>query len=107
MARTKKTNGVWLWELDKFGYTLTAVGKYKTQVIDALMEEYIKTYAFRNGMDEAKCRHSVFAPPILDEDGEVDECNEYNEFRELFRDTFIEFNNGEPEFIEFGKVEWR
>lgn len=106
MAKAKKTNGVWLWELDKFGYNLTAVGKSKVEVFTTMSEEYIKTYAMRNGLEETKCRAALLSP-ILDEDGEVAEYDEYNEFAQYYRVNFIDFGNGEPEFIEFGKVGWR
>lgn len=98
--------GVWLWELDKFGYDLTAVGKTKHDAWEAMSEEYIKTYAKRNELDEAKCRDALLSP-ILDEDGEVDEYDEYNQFAELYRVNFIDMENGDPVFIKFGKVEWR
>ena len=106
MAKAKKPDGIYYMSIYRFGYELTAVGRTKEECVDALKNEYIKTYAEWNHLDESKCRASLLSP-ILDEDGEVDEYDEYNEFAQYYRDNFIDFGNGEPEFIEFGKVEWR
>lgn len=102
MAKTKVKDGVWFMELYKFGYYLKVVGRTETECLHAMQEEYIKTYAMRNGLEESKCRDALLSP-ILDEDGEVDECDEYNEFAEYYRQTF---EDERPYFYEFGKVEW-
>lgn len=44
-----KKDGVWLAELDRFGYILRVVGRTKEEAEDALMKEYVKTYRNRNG----------------------------------------------------------
>lgn len=101
-----RKSGVWYWELWKFGSTQTAIGHTREECVKTMSEEYIKTYAKWNDLDETKCRDALLSP-ILDEDGEVDEYDAYNEFAECYRSNFIEFNDGEPEFVEFGKVVWR
>lgn len=102
MTKTKPTNGVWFMELYKFGCYLKVVGRTETECLHAMQEEYIKTYAMRNGLEESKCRDALLSP-ILDEDGEVDEFDEYNEFAYYYRQTF---EDERPYFYEFGKVEW-
>lgn len=45
----------YLGTLDRFGYTLTAVGKTKGEVREAIMSSYKKTYAMENdGANPAK-----------------------------------------------------
>ena len=103
MAKDKKTAGVWYWELDRFGYNLIAVGRTKEECVNTMIEEYIKTYAKWNELDEAKCRDALLSP-ILDEDGEVDELDEYNEFARCYGWVVDEECN--CTFIEYGKVVW-
>lgn len=103
MARkTKPTNGVWCMELWKFGYCLRVVANTEDECLQAMQDEYIKTYAMRNGLEESKCRDALLSP-ILDEDGEVDEYDEYNEFAQYYRDAF---EDPDIRYYEFGKVVW-
>ena len=104
MAKAKKTDGIYYMSIYKFGYDLTAIGHTKDECLDALKNEYIKSYAEWNHLDESKCRDALLSP-ILNEDGEVDEYDEYNEFAEYFRNTFDE-DEVEPRYYEFGKVVW-
>lgn len=99
---SKPTNGVWFMELYKFGYYLKVVGRTETECLRAMQDEYMKTYAFQNGLDVIKCG-AALEYPNLDENGEYDECDEYNEFAEYYRQTF---EDERPYFYEFGKVEW-
>ena len=108
MAKKKEQtekNGVWMWELDRFGYYLKVVGRTKQEVMDAMREEYIKTYAKFNSLNGDALRAALVAP-VLDEDGEVDEYAPENEFVQYYNSVFVEFNDGCPCFYEFGKVEW-
>lgn len=97
-----KKNGVWKMELDRFGYTLVVLGKTKEECDAAMRNEYIKTYAKWNELDEQTCCLAIEFP-VADEDGEVDDGNPYNEFRRYYRAAF---EDADPQFFEFGKVEW-
>lgn len=102
----KKTNGVWKMELDRFGYTLVVMGQTAEECDTAMREEYIKTYAKYNELDEQTCRLALEFPVAeMDEDGTltVDEDNPYNEFVRYYKAAF---EDAEPRFYEFGKVEW-
>lgn len=104
MAKAKKTDGIYYMSIYRFGYELTTVGRTKEECVDALKNEYIKTYAKWNDMDEQKCRDTLLSP-ILDEDGEVDEYDEYNGFVHDYNMTFDD-DEVEPRYYEFGKVVW-
>ena len=47
MAKAKK--GIWIGELDRFGYTLTVVCESEKKCREALSAEYQKAYANCNG----------------------------------------------------------
>ena len=102
MAKTKVKDGVWFMELYKFGCCLRVAAKTEGECLQAMKDEYIKTYADYNKLDFIKCG-AVLSSPVLDEYGEVDECDEYNEFAEYYRQTF---DDERPLFYEYGKVEW-
>lgn len=102
MAKAKKPDGVWCMELWKFGYCLRVVAKTEDECLQSMQDEYIKAYAMRNGLEESKCRDALVSP-ILDEDGKVDEYDEYNEFAQYYRDAF---EDHDIRYYEFGKVEW-
>ena len=67
-----KSNGVWVADLERFGYTLSVVGKTKKECMDALSAVYIRSYGYGNqtfdmnneedreyyecAMEEAYCR---------------------------------------------------
>ena len=106
MAKKKNTNGVWKMELDRFGYTLVVMGQTKEECDAAMREEYIKTYAKWNELDEQTCRLALEFPVTeMAEDGSlyVDAGNPYNEFADYYRNAF---EDSEPRFYEYGKVEW-
>lgn len=108
MAKKKEQtprDGVWFWELNRFGYYLKVFGRTKEEVFNAMSEEYIKTYAQWNSLNENALRSALISP-ILDEDGEIDEYAPENEFREFYSSVFVEFNDSEPQYYEFGKVVW-
>lgn len=48
MAKAKGTATVWLAQLDRFGYTLTAIGNTKEEAIKIVMNEYSKAFKERN-----------------------------------------------------------
>lgn len=49
-----KSNTVYLGQLDRFGYTLTVVGKTKSETENALLEAYKKAYEDFNGISPDK-----------------------------------------------------
>ena len=104
---SKKTkNGIWMMSLDRFGYDLVVVGRTKGEAEHAMREEYIRAYAKRNEMDEQTMRLALEFPVAeMDEDGTlyVDKDNPYNEFVEYYKSAF---EDAEPRFYEYGKVEW-
>ena len=97
-----KKSGVWIFELDRFGYTLKVAAKTKEEADQTMRDEYLRTYAKWNELDEDMLRKAL-AAPILDENGNVDEYDPRNEFREYYKNAF---EDNEPRFYEFGKVEW-
>ena len=106
MAKAKREkNGVWFWELyRRFGYDLKVFGQTREEVVNAMSEEYIKSYAKWNDLDEARCRNALTTPEMYY--GVFDEFSEYNEFADMYKSIFVDFNDGEPDFYEFGKVAW-
>ena len=102
MAKKKNTNGVWKMELDRFGYTLVVLGQTREECDAAMREEYIKTYAKWNELNEDALRAALISP-VLSEDGTVDGYAPENEFRGYYESAF---EDAEPRFYEFGKVEW-
>ncbi len=98
----KKKQGVWIMELDRFGYTLRVAARTKEEAIDAMQTEYTHAYSRWNDLDYVSMTAALYSP-VLNDDGEVDECDPYNEFAEYYRAAF---EDNEPRFYEFGKVEW-
>lgn len=94
--------GVWMMELDRFGYTLRVMGRTKEEAEDAMQEEYIRAYAKANSMDESELR-AALARPVLDGYGELSEINPEGcfvlDFCKALYDAY-------EKFYEFGKVEW-
>ena len=108
MAKKKEQtvkNGVWFWELYRFGYYLKVFGRTEQEALDAMREEYIKTYAKWNELNEDALRAALVSP-VLDEDGEVDEYAPENEFVQYYNSAVVDFDDGRPYFYEFGKVAW-
>lgn len=97
-----ENTGVWMMELDRFGYTLRVMGRTKEEAEDAMREEYIRAYAKANSMDESELR-AALARPVLDESGELSEIESVKRF--VF-DIFAALNDAYTSFYEFGKVEW-
>lgn len=105
MAKKKEQNtqsGVWMMTLDRFGYDLVVVGRTKDDALHAMQAEYVKAYARWNEMDESELRSALIFP-VLDENGEVDEYDSRNEFVQYYHSAF---EDAEPRFYEYGKVEW-
>lgn len=94
--------GVWMMELDRFGYTLRVMGRTKEEAADAMWEEYIRAYAKANSVDESELR-AALARPVLDGYGELSEIEPVNCF--VF-DICAALNDAYTNFYEFGKVEW-
>ena len=109
MAKKKEQttrSGVWMMELDRFGYTLRVAAPTKEEAEHAMREEYIKTYAKYNDLDEQTMRIALEFPVAeMDDEGTlyVDKDNPYNEFVEYYKSAF---EDAEPRFYEYGKVEW-
>ena len=94
--------GVWMMELDRFGYTLRVIGRTKEEAENAMREEYIRAYAKANSMDESELR-AVLDRPVLDGDGELSEISPEGCF---VLDFCAALNDAYENFYEFGKVEW-
>lgn len=45
---------IYLAQLERFGYMLTAVGTTKKQAVEAIMETYTNAYLATNGIDPAE-----------------------------------------------------
>ena len=109
MSGERKQNtrkGVWMMTLDRFGYDLVVVGRTKEEAAQAMRDEYVNAYAKWNELDEQTLRLALeFPVSEMDEDGTlyVDEDNPYNEFRKYYKNAF---EDNDPRFYEFGKVEW-
>lgn len=54
MAKEKKSKTVWLAELDRFGYMLTAVGNTKEEAEKIIIKEYSKNYKDINGVSPGR-----------------------------------------------------
>lgn len=54
MAKAKETKTVWLAELDRFGYMLTAVAGTREEAEKIIMKEYSKKYKDINGVSPGK-----------------------------------------------------
>lgn len=55
MKSTKSNlSKVYLTELERFGYTLKAIGRTKKEAEDAVIAEYIRTFKNINGTDPAE-----------------------------------------------------
>ena len=78
-------NKVYIAEVERFGYTLTAMGKTEREAKDAIIAEYVRAY-----MDENEGSH-----PIKDE----------HPYGGTYYDNMLEDLSVEE--IEFGVVEWR
>lgn len=79
----KNTNGVYVADIDRFGYTLRAVGRSAEEAKAAVMEEYKRAYLDESGYPDG------YDPAVnFDEDYNtaMDECY--------------------VRLLEFGKVEW-
>lgn len=74
---------IWFSEIERFGYTLQCIGNSEKEVLDAMIDEYIKTYKKRNGVD-----------PSVEEDADD------KEYYEVFLEELC------IEKRELGKVEW-
>lgn len=84
MASVK--NSVWVGELDRFGYTLTVVGRTEEETRESLMNAYEKTYRDLN--DDADPRE------------DIDERYD----RTYYEGASEDINVWE---MAFGRVEWR
>ena len=76
MNEMSKVNGVYIADVERFGYLLRVVDTNKVKAIDALKKEYEETYRDWNGVDP-----------------------EYEEVSSMIHDMDVTF-------CEFGKVEW-
>lgn len=85
-------DGVYVAELDRFGYTLTVIGRTEQEAIDALMEAYYKAYEDENGINLR----------TLPKEGKED-YDMYEEDREYLETAKDEMY---VQFLAFGEVEW-
>lgn len=46
----KDTNRIYYGQLERFGYTLTAVGRSEKEVRKALEKEYVRVYKYEHGV---------------------------------------------------------
>lgn len=46
----KNTEKIWFGQLERFGYTLTAVGRSEKEVRKALEKEYVRVFKDENGV---------------------------------------------------------
>ena len=83
MAKGAKT--IWLAQLDRFEYTLTAVGKTKEEAISTIMKSYSKAYKDANGVSPGK------------------EYPDYGDGKSYYYCAKGDINFTE---LEFGKCEW-
>lgn len=90
-----ENTGVWMMELDRFGYTLRVMGRTKEEAEDAMREEYIRAYAKFNGICEEAFAQAIGRSALWgDEEDEDVAC------------YLTAFEDNEAHFYEFGKVEW-
>ena len=87
MASVK--NSVWVGELDRFGYTLTVVGRTEEETREALMNAYEKTYRDLNN-----------------------DIDPREDFKEGYSGEEISYYDNAKEDVcvwemAFGRVEWR
>lgn len=85
-------DGVYIAEIYRFGYDLTAIGRTEQEAVDALMEAYYKAYEDENGIDLRAL------PGEGDED--YDMYAEDREYLETAKDEIY------VRFLKFGEVEW-
>ena len=81
----KKTRGVWVATLERFGYTMMVVDRTKQKAVDAIVDEYKKAYLFHNGFE---CYST------MEQDEEFKEC-----FSMAMEEVYCRF-------MEYGKMEW-
>ena len=96
-------NGVYVADLDRFGYTLRAVGRNKAEAKTAISEAFIRAYSdYNNGLNIVKMRAALEEPSPKSGDDDIF-ANLYDEFvdkdRVAMEDCYVRF-------CEFGKVEW-
>ena len=80
----ERKNGVWIAELERFGYTLRAVCKTDTEAVNAVMSEYERAFKEENGYDP-------------------DEEDSYGDDRSYWD---VALDEVYVRFVEFGKVNW-
>ena len=77
--------GVWVAQLERFGYTMMVVERTKHKALAVIVDEYKKAYAYRNG----------FAT--------IEEMEQDEEFKEYFRNAMEEVYCRK---MEYGVMEW-
>ena len=77
--------GVWVAQLERFGYTMMVVERTKKKALAVIVDEYKKAYAYRNG----------FAT--------IEEMEQDEEFREYFRNAMEEVYCRK---MEYGVMGW-
>lgn len=50
----KKIEKIWIAQLDRFGYNLTAAGRTEAEAVRAILKDYKEAYERYNGSDPAK-----------------------------------------------------
>lgn len=86
---------IWFSETERFGYTLQCVGRTEKEVVNSIIEEYVRAYKIRNNGIDPRAEYLL----------KLKGSDEYDEYAaedfEVFRDELY------VEEREFGKVEWR
>lgn len=77
--------GVWVAQLERFGYTMTVVERTKQKALAVIVDEYKKAYAYRNGFSS------------------IEEMEQDEEFKEYFGMAMEEVYCRK---MEYGKAEW-
>lgn len=91
--------GVWVAQLERFGYTLVVAERTKQKALDAMAKEYTKTYFKFNHEDRDAHNYPWYV--------ESETIEEMVEKDETFRDGFAEaIEEVYCRKMEYGKVEW-
>lgn len=83
--------GVWVAQIERFGYDLIVVERTREKALNAISDEYKRAY-FRQNKDFGYLNCDT-----------IEEMEQDEEFREYYRTAMDEVNCRR---MEYGKVEW-